>query len=105
MANRPLLDLTVRGVELREETLFYVRRCFRRLQQELAREDERVSVLLERIEGSVAVRAFVALGEHESLPVGYGEDPDELLATSCAFALLRERLEGAPRSWRPADLN
>lgn len=103
MPEQTVLDLTLRGVELREETVFFVRRCFRRLQRELARSDERVSVLLERAEGSLAVRAFVAVGEGESPSVGSGEDPDELLATSCAFAVLRERLQEASKG-RPSHL-
>ena len=82
----PVVVLTFRRVPVQEETLQYVRHCYRRVERDLAMRFALVDVLVERSEAG-SVRASISLGAPPVLRVE-DEDPDELLAIRNAFARL-----------------
>lgn len=82
----PVVVLTFRRVPVQEETLQYVRHCYRRVESDLAMRFALVDVLVER-SGAGSVRASISLGVPPVLRVE-DEDPDELLAIRNAFARL-----------------
>jgi hypothetical protein len=85
-AASPMLVLTFRRVPVQEETLQYVRHCYRRVESDLAMRFALVDVLIER-SGAGSVRASISLGAPPILRVE-DEDPDEFLAIRNAFARL-----------------
>lgn len=85
------LGVTFRGVDVREETVYFARRCGARLRRRSPGSDERIEVFLERAAGSSVVKAIVVWSAGGDLLVAHGEDPDELLALSNSFASLEGR--------------
>jgi len=87
-----VLHLTFRGIEICEETIWYVRSLCRNAAGALSA-PARFEVTLERPDGlndvHATVRAIAWLGSVEAVQV----DPDELLAVRNAFAVLGERLK------------
>jgi hypothetical protein len=87
-----VLHLTFRGIEICEETIWYVRSLCRHAAAALT-SPARFEVTLERAEGlndvHATVRAIAWRGTVEAVQI----DPDELLAVRNAFAVLGERLK------------
>ncbi len=92
-----MLDITFRGIEVSDDVIGYVRRSVRRLAGGVPCWDGPVCVRLERREPAGVARVTVIAGRGTSR----GEDLDELLAVSNAFALLRERLADGRAASRP----
>jgi len=82
------LDLTFRGVELRDDTFHYVKHCSRSALAALGLRDRRVQVLLERERLADRVRAYVAVDDGPTTLRARGADADELIAVRNAFARL-----------------
>lgn len=82
----PVVVVTFRRVPVQEETLQYVRHCYRRVESDLAVRCTMVDVIVERSPAG-RVRASISLGAPPVLRVE-DEDPDELLAIRNAFARL-----------------
>jgi hypothetical protein len=85
-APAPVFVLTFRRVPVQEETLQYVRHCYRRVESDLAMRFALIDVIVERSPAG-RVRASISLGAPPVLRVE-DEDPDELLAIRNAFARL-----------------
>lgn len=92
MRNRTAFDVTFRGVEISDEAIGYVRRCVLRLERAVPSLDPTISITLERLRPGGSVRATVGAGAGHAR----GEDLDELLALSNAFAVVWDRLGGPP---------
>lgn len=105
----PVIEVTFRSVELRDETIWFVQRCCRQTLTSLPPRERRVHVLLERAWHSDQVHARVVVEDGAQTLGVHGRDLDELLAIQNAFASLHARLLGrmprergsAPRSGAP----
>jgi hypothetical protein len=87
-----LLDVTVRGELLSDETFYFVRRCNLRMLERAGAPARHVDVLIERPRASAEVHACVALVEGSSSLCERGRDLDVLFAVREAFDRLTIRL-------------
>ncbi len=92
-----ILDVQVRGVELREETMDYARRQSAQMLESSGIAGRRVRVLLERTLMSTETRVYVTIENGLDVVRARGRDIDELRAVRDAFARLTERLTGQLR--------
>ena len=87
-----VLELTLRGVEVREDTIAFVRRCCRALSPRPSPAWDRVWVYLERRPDWREVRAHVRVEDGDDAWIARSEAADERLAIRCAFEVLSARL-------------